>query len=302
MRIAHVVNPFKAPSGSEPAMFQPITFESIRIAKEFAQTSVAVEVYAVCYEEDREIVPDGFTLLPSLTRSVLDTGSFSKAKKYPLVKDIFQSLANATNAEYLIFTNMDISLLPQFYLAVSELLHQGYDALLINRRGISKKYKSVAQLPLMYSDYGVPHPGFDCFVFKRELLSKLVLEDICVGVSFSEVALLHNFIAFAENLKLVDELHLTFHIGTEVMPPLLPEYYLHNRREYEQKIYPQLKPYLDIRKFPYSELSLPKRLLKWALNPSFRTHQVLKYEGINGWRACKYRMDSWRFALMGKIK
>jgi hypothetical protein len=197
---------------------------------------------------------------------------------------------------------MDISLMPQFYITVQQILKEGYDALLINRRGISKKYKTVEQLPLMYSDYGVPHPGFDCFIFKRQLLNKLVLENICVGVSFSEVALLHNFIAFAEKLKLVDDLHLTFHIGTEVMPPLLPEYYLHNRREYEQKIYPKLKPYLNIKKFPYSELSLPKRLLKWALNPSFRTHQVLQYEGINGWRAFKYRIDEWRFAWMDRLR
>ncbi len=283
-------------------MFQPVTFESIRVAKEFAQALVEVELYAACYEEDRETVPDGFTLLPSLTRSVLDTGSFSKSKKYPLVTDVMQSVYKATDAEYLMFTNMDISLMPQFYVTVQQLLQEGYDALLINRRGISKKYTSVRQLPLMYSDYGLPHPGFDCFVFKRELLSKLILENICVGVSFSEVALLHNFIAFAENLKLVDDLHLTFHIGAEVMPPLLREFYLHNRKEYEQKIYPQLKPYLDIRKFPYFELSLPKRLLKWALNPSFRTHQILQYEGVNGWRAFKYRIDGWRFALMEKIK
>lgn len=302
MRIAHVINPFKAPAGSEPAMFQSVTIESIRLAKEFAHQKVQVELFAACYPEDRETVSDFFTLLPLPERSVLDVGTFQKAKKYPLVTDVFQLVFKATDAEYIVFTNMDISLMPQFYVTVQALLKEGYDALLINRRGISKKYKKLEQLPLMYSDYGMPHPGFDCFIFKRELLSKLVLENICVGVSFSEVALLHNFIAFAEKLKLVDDLHLTFHIGTEVMPPLLPEYYLHNRREYEKKIYPKLKPHLDIRKFPYSELSLPKRLLKWVLNPSFRTHQTLAYEGINGWRAIKYRIDQWRFAWMDKLR
>ena len=198
---------------------------------------------------------------------------------------------------------MDISLMPQFYVAVAEIIKkENYDALLVNRRGISTKYKSVEELPRMYSDYGNPHPGFDCFVFKRELLNKLILENICVGVSFSEVALVHNLIAFAEKLKLVDDLHLTFHLGTEVMPPLDPEYYQHNRNEYEQKIYPKLKPYLDISKFPYSQLPFYKRISKWILNPSFRTHQVLELEGKSLKRKLKYRLDSLRFVLLQRIK
>lgn len=283
-------------------MFQPITFESIRVAKKFAQQEVTVELYAAGYEEDKDTVPDYITFLPPLKRSVLDFGNFLPPKKYPLLRDVLDAVYRASNAEYLLFTNMDIALMPQFYVAVKELLDQGFDALVINRRGISKKYNAVSHLPLMYSDIGKPHPGFDCFVFKRELLGKFIFEKICIGVSFSEVAFMHNLIAFAEKLRLVDDMHLTFHIGTEVMPPLNPQYYRHNRSEYEQKIYPQLKPHLRIQKFPYSELSFPKRVLKWMLNPSFRTHQVLKYEGIRGWRAIKYRIDEWRFAAMEKLK
>ena len=132
---------------------------------------------------------------------------------------------------------------------------------------------------------------------KRELFSKLILENICVGVSFSEVALTHNLIAFAEKLIFVDDLHLTFHLGSEVMPPLNPEYYAHNRNEYEQKIYPQIKHLLDIRKFPYEELPVHKRILKWILNPSFRTHQVLEMEGKSFMRKLKYRIDSIRFKI-----
>lgn len=302
MKIAHIINPVNAPAGSELAAVQPVTLESIRVAREFAQKQVEVELYAVGYPEDQQIVPDYFTWLPPLQRSVLDLGKFSRPKKYPLITDVFSSVATASNAEYLMFTNMDIALMPQFYAAVNELLKEGYDALVINRRGISKKYKGVEQLPLMYSDYGMPHPGFDCFIFKRELLDKLILADICAGVSFSETALVHNFIAFADKFKLIDDLHLTFHIGTEVMPPLDPEYYNHNRTQYEQKIYPQIKARLDIRKFPYAEFSLPTRLLKWALNPSFRTKEVLQAEGIQGWRAFKYKLDALRFALMERLK
>ncbi len=302
MKLAHIINPVKVSAASELGIAQPITFESIRVAKEFAAGKVDVELYTVCFEEDCEIIPAFFTQLPNLTRSVLDLGKFSRPKKYPVLTDVLTALYNASNAEYLIFTNMDISLMPQFYVAVSEILKHGFDALLINRRGISAKYNTVEELPLMYSDFGKPHPGFDCFVFKRELLNKFILENICVGVSFSEVALVHNLIAFSEKLKLVDDLHLTFHIGTEVMPPLDPEYYTHNRNEYEQKIYPRLKQHLDIGKFPYSELEFYKRITKWALNPVFRTHQVLELEGKSLGRRLKYKLNELRFSLLSKIK
>lgn len=302
MKIAHIINPVKVQPSSELYTAQPITFESIRVAKEFASDTIDVELYAICYPEDKETIPVHFNLLPPLKRSVLDVGKFSQSRKYPILHDVLQALHLSTNAEYLIFSNMDISLMPQFYSAVGQLLEEGNDALLINRRGISKKYNDVSDLPLMYSEFGKPHPGFDCFVFHREILPKITLEKICLGVSFSEVALVHNLIAFAKKLKLVDDLHLTFHIGSEVMPPLNREFYNHNRSEYENKIYPKLKPHLDIRKFPYSYLPLHKRMLKWILNPVFRTHQVAEMEGKGLQRRLKHYLDSIRFKLLDKIK
>lgn len=302
MKLAHIINPVKAAPVSELAVVQPITFESIRVAKEFSCRKVEVELYTVSFAEDREIIPAYFTKLPDLKRSLHDVGNFSRAKKFPILMDVFRSLYDATDAEFLIYTNMDIALMPQFYAAVADMLKNGYDALLITRRGISTKYTNVDELPLMYSDFGKPHPGFDCFIFKRELLNKIILENICLGVSFSEVALTHNLIAFAEKLKVADDVHLTFHIGTEVMPPLEPESFAHNKKEYQQKIYPRLKPLLDIRKFPYSELPIYKRVLKWILNPNFRTHQTLEMEGKGFLRKLKYDIDSVRFALMDKLR
>jgi hypothetical protein len=300
MSFAHIINPFKAAAGSEHQLAQPITFESLRVAQQFALPGLKAELYAICYAEESAVIPSFFNRLPPLSRSVLDHSKFALARKYPLVGDVLKALFENSGAEYLIFSNMDIALMPQFYLAVKSLIEQGYDALLINRRGISSAYKDVKDLPLMYSDYGMPHPGFDCFVFHREIFPQLILENICIGVPFSEVALTHNLIAFAKNLKLVDDMHLTFHIGTEVMPPVDPDYYNYNRREYETKIYPRLKPLLNIQKFPYAQLPFHKRLLKWMLNPSFRTHQVLEMEGKSFWRRLKYRVDAERFKLLGR--
>lgn len=301
MKLAHIVNPVNASPDSELGIAQPVTFESIRIAKEFAKEKVEVELFAVNYEEDQNVAPSFFKQLPNLARSVMDCGKFSHIKKYPVFIDVFRSLYNNTNAEFLLYTNMDISLMPQFYLAVNEILQkENSDALLITRRGISKKYKSIAELPLMYSDYGMPHPGYDCFIFRRELLDKMILENICLGVSFSEVAVVHNLIAFSEKIKFVDDLHLTFHIGTEVMPPLQGEFYEHNKNEYQQKIYPGIKHLLDIKKFPYSSLPLYQRIFNRMLNPNFRTHEAIEMEGKNFWRRMKYRLDSLRFKLLEK--
>ncbi len=303
MKFAHVINPVKVPATSDLYLAQPVTFESIRRAKEFAAGITDVELYTICYPEDNEIIPAFFTRLPNLTRSVLDLGKFTRPKKYPVLLDVLTALSKATEADFLIFSNMDISLMPQFYAAINEIIkNENCDALMVNRRGLTTKYTSVNQLPLMYAEFGKPHPGFDCFVFKRELLGKLILENICVGVSFSEVAMVHNLIAFAQKLNLVDDLHLTFHLGSEVMPPLDAEYYAHNRNEYEQKIYPKIKAHLDIRKFPYATLPLHKRMLKWILNPVFRTHQVAEMEGKSLSRRWKYKMDALRFALLERTK
>ena len=302
MKFAHVINPVNAPAGSELSVIQPVTFEAIRKAHAFCEGKPQVELYTVSYPEDHAIIPPYFKKLPNLTRSVLDVAKFSTSRKYPLMIDVLRAVYNGSDAGYLIFTNMDITLMPHFYVAVADILKEGYDALLVNRRGISGKYTKVEELPLMYAELGKPHPGFDCFIFKRELLNKLILENICVGVSFSEVALVHNLIAFAENLRLVDDMHLTFHIGSEVMPPLNPEYYGHNRREYETKIYPRIKPLLDIRRFPYAALPLYKRLFKWMLNPSFRTQQVVEMEGKSFWRRMKFKLDGLRFEVLERLK
>ncbi|MFN8285424.1 MAG: hypothetical protein U0V74_01655 [Chitinophagales bacterium] len=300
--IAHIINPFKAPAGSAFEKAQNVTLASIKAAQTFTEGKVQVELYAVGYTEDAEIIPSYFKKLPELKESVLDFGKFSKQRKLPLIREILERLINTSRAEYLIYTNVDIALMPQFYEVVQGFIEKGHDALLINRRGIDVHYKGVEDLPLMYSDFGKPHPGFDCFVFKRSLAEKLILENVCIGVPFLEVTLVHNLIAYAERLKLIDDLHLTFHLGAEVMPPLDEDYYRHNRAEYETKIYPRLKPLLDITKFPYATLPLYKRMMKWALNPVFRTHQVTEMEGKSFMRRLKFKLNSWRFALLERIK
>ncbi len=300
IKLAHIVNPVHAAAGSELQRMQPITYESIRKARACADAGVNVDLFAIAYQEDGPAMPDTFIRLPDLDGSVLDLATFTKKKKLPLIRDILTALYTSTNSEWLIYTNADICLMPQFYSAVAAMIAEGHDAILINRRRISKQYDSVQQLPMMYSEIGGPHPGYDCFVFHRSLFEKFVLDNICIGVPFIEVSLLHNFIAFATNLKHADDLHLTFHIGMEVMPPIDQEYYRYNRGVYESKILPALKPYLDIDKFPYSALLFYKRMMKWMLNPCFSTALVLELEGKSLKRKVKILLDEIRWRILSR--
>ena len=75
-KIAHIINPFRAKPPSDLAYAQPITFETMRIAKAFAVESVEVELYTAQYEEDLSVVPEDFQSTPNLGLSVQDFGKF----------------------------------------------------------------------------------------------------------------------------------------------------------------------------------------------------------------------------------
>ncbi|HXH17915.1 MAG TPA: hypothetical protein VNJ07_02440, partial [Chitinophagales bacterium] len=177
LKIAHLINPVKVNESSDLHFAQPITFETMRLAKEFAGGTAGmfqrfrqpfeIELLTVQYPEDHEIIPPFFRKLPDLERSVLHISSFQNKKKYPLIVDVLQKLYESSDAEYLVYTNSDIALMPQFYLAVIDFISQGYDGFIINRRRVSRKFISLSDIPLLWSEIGSPHPGFDCFVFHR---------------------------------------------------------------------------------------------------------------------------------------
>jgi hypothetical protein len=89
---------------SELGIAQTITFETIRQAAEaVAKGKVDVQLFTICYPEDHEVIPSFFTRLPNLNRSVRDVLSNPNVKKYPLIRDVFQSLYDHSQADYFIF-------------------------------------------------------------------------------------------------------------------------------------------------------------------------------------------------------
>ncbi len=231
--LAHILNPVLVDSSSDLYVAQPITFETMRIARDFCAGQVHVEFFSAQYAEDHVVVPDGFQPTLDLERSVLDVGNFQQRRKLPLLADILDRLYEATDAEYLIYTNVDIALMPNFYLAVDQIIDSGYDGFVINRRVISDRYHDTSQIPAMYAEIGEPHRGWDCFVFRRDAYPKYRLGTVCVGAPRVDLALIANVVAFSQRFGVFKDLHLTFHIGSELAwrHRAYSDYAEHNTRE-----------------------------------------------------------------------
>jgi hypothetical protein len=156
------------------------------------------------------------------------------ARKLPLLADILDRLYEASDGcEYLVYTNVDIALMPSFYLTIDGLIRDGYDAFAVNRRTIPKRYDRPEQLGLMYAEIGEIHPGLDCFVFPREVYPKYSVGRVCIGAALVGRALLLNMIAHAQRFRTFTDLHATFHLGDDRVHerPELASYLKYNRRE-----------------------------------------------------------------------
>jgi hypothetical protein len=214
LSLSHVINPAAVDRSSDLFTAQPITFETMRIAREFSQNQVAVNLYAVQFQNEPRIpLPEGFLKLPDLQRSVADMKAFKQKRKLPLIKDILDSLFETANADYLIYSNADIALQPYFYLLAARLAGQGYDAFVINRRTIPGHYAQVAEIPLMYAESGEKHQGWDCFIIQRSLYPRFRVGTACIGSGWIGRVMITNMAALAKKFAVFGGMHATFHIG-----------------------------------------------------------------------------------------
>ena len=240
---AHVVNPFQVDENSSMAQVQAITYESMRVAQNIAANwcgpggSHQVDFVSVQYPEDHSAVPPAFEMTPDLDRDVTTVATFQRSRRLPLLRDILDRLYDAApEADYLIYTNVDINLQPNFYVAAAALAAQGYDAFAINRRNISDVYTRVEELPLMYAEVGQQTPGYDCLIYRRELHPRFDVGDVCIGAAFVGRMLLLNMAYHAKKFRVVESANLTFHIGDdpEWVKPEYADYTDHNIREFRQ--------------------------------------------------------------------
>lgn len=215
MKIVHLVNVLTPREGSDLVLAQPITLESLRLAKKAAH-EIDIQLFSAQFEEDRCKVPDWITPTADLKASSLDHEDFLDKRKLPSLAEIWDRLiSNSSEADLIIYSNIDIAVRPNFYSRVAELMNQEWDAISITRRTISKnKYTCLTQLDQMIIDDGEAHPGDDCFVFRRDRVSQLRLSPVYVGAAWFDKIILINLAWKTKFSKFRDEI-LTFHIGDD---------------------------------------------------------------------------------------
>ncbi|MEQ9287548.1 MAG: hypothetical protein RIG77_11595 [Cyclobacteriaceae bacterium] len=217
MKLIHIINPVKVGENSDLFIAQPITFQSLIRAKGFCGSPQNIELLSAQFEEDQAIIPDFIDTTPDLTRSILEHGHVNTKKKLPFIKDILdRAYNNSREGDYIIYSNVDIALQPFFYEFVFKKIGVGLDAFVVNRRTISKSYSGVDNMNEMYSEIGKEHPGFDCFIFSREIYKEFVLGEAVLGANWIGRVLILNLIAFSQNFKLFNDRILTFHIGDDM--------------------------------------------------------------------------------------
>lgn len=273
---AHIINPVSANENAELYRVQQITFRSFVKAKDYAKGKVDVKIYTTQFKDSKFEIPSDFIISKDLTRSVSDIANFNIPRKLPLIKDVLDILYELSDADYLIYSNLDISLMPHFYCAVNDYVNIGYDAFVINRRRVSKKYNSADQLDLIYSEIGGVHTGYDTFVFKRSLYKKFIMKNLCLGIPKACNDLFYNIFCFAENPRLFTDKHLTIHIGMELYKEWgTADYNAHNDKEFKLLVN-ELAPFIDSSKFPGGDLNIFFRHFKWLMNPTFHYPTMLK--------------------------
>lgn len=231
--IAHIVNPFKAPETQDVSWQQPMSLESMRLARKVAlDGNINVTQYACVYEEDAGIVPKDMKLTPMLQESTL--GKFNIDRKLPYFKEILDGLYAKSDANYFIQTNIDIILAPHFYLLVNKLIQDGVTSFCINKRIVPENFQSEDDLPLIWSMYGGPHNGMDCFVFPRESYPEFEIGDISMGVPWSETTLMASMIRSDPSFVVLRNAIATYHVGDERtwLAQELNDYRMHNIKEF----------------------------------------------------------------------
>ncbi len=131
------------------------------------------------------------------------------------MRELLDRIPAVATSEHVIYSNIDIALMPYFYNAVAIHLRNGCDSMVINRRTIFPDASELKYLDVMYSSIGNRHPGYDCFVFRKDRVEKFNVGNLCLGLpGFDWAMALNLWYRGGTNLGLYDH-HLTFHIGDD---------------------------------------------------------------------------------------
>jgi hypothetical protein len=188
-----------------------------------AESAVEVELVAVKHKDERVTIPSEFKWAQDINKYAWEyiepLKDINPHKPLPRLKDIIFSLYDLSDAEYFIYTNVDIGLYPHFYIRVKDIIENGYDAFCINRRDLPKDYKGILldenELELICLAEGIKHAGIDCCVFKKEIVPSLNLGNVYVGFPPVGNVLKTQVEVNSKNFIWIKDERLTFHLGSD---------------------------------------------------------------------------------------
>lgn len=275
-KFAHIINIVSPADNSSLASVQALTLQTLQAAHAAVAGRIEVELLSAQYENARVFLPEGIRATSNLKECGADRKELNTQLRLPLLKEILSKLNESKDATHFIYTNLDICLMPFFYEAVASFIEQGYDGIVINRRRISANYLTEKDLNLLYAEAGKEHTGYDCFVFSRELLNKFILKDIFIGAPPSGNDLFYNIFTFAKKPVLFTKKHLTFHAGMELYKQWGDQGINAFNKQQFILLLKELRPFIDIVKFPGAHEGLFKRHFKWLMNPTFHYPTMIK--------------------------
>ena len=224
MKIAHIINVVEIKGVHESSYLhvaQPVTVDSMVSAKNDTKSDIEVQLFATKHQNEKVNLPSEFTWTKDLSRYCYDVfDTLPKSKNFPLIGDILNNLYNSSNADFFIYTNVDIGVFPNFYDFIKESIDSGLDAFTINRVTMPKTINKTTIGPenynLVFKEKGFKHIGFDCFVFRREYLSCLSLGNIFIGAPPIGTLFKDELSRISSRIKCFkSSVRATFHIGND---------------------------------------------------------------------------------------
>ncbi|MBI1495081.1 hypothetical protein [Halocynthiibacter styelae] len=215
LSLVHVMNIFQ-PTFKEgtSSLVLNRTLQSMEIAA--ANSPMPLTLVNVQEDIETDCTPAGFIRAAPVTRSTATEYPELAQRRLPFIFDIIDSGAeHAGEDDFLIYTNADICLRPQFYSFVRNIISRGFDAFVVNRRDMDADLLHDDLHLLAEFDQGWAHTGFDCFVFRRSLLANLQRAMCCVGVRYIGWSIFANLLANADRFALFKNVHATYHFGQD---------------------------------------------------------------------------------------
>ncbi|GAB4134558.1 MAG: hypothetical protein Fur0041_07960 [Bacteroidia bacterium] len=276
-RFTHIVNPFKGANTPEEQQSRDITFRAMEQAAAHAAPVANVRLATAQFPEDKTIIPETYIKTTDLTKALNQLQGLGHTKKLPFMQEIVSRFHEFPDSDFYIYTNMDIIPAPGFYSTVADLIqtHQ-CDALIINRRRIKEKWKNMPDE--IFRQNGLPHPGYDCFVFSKQILYQLQFGNAVIGVPGIGFLFAHNLFLFARKCMVFSDLKITYHLGLEIVKNWADDQVVKFQISEAMKFLKKHRKDFDIRKFPGYHLPLLKRHYIWLMSPLFSYPLMFKLD------------------------